>query len=1047
MASPTTNNNPTSTNNPPTNRFPVAPHLTTNNTAGAGRNLGQSEKNTAQKSRAKVLLAAIAKKMCIPSFEALDPKEDLTTREEMIEYYRNIATCLACGVPHNVDENFESTSNSVLCWTTVNQMMSMINTLMKEKFPTNPAFPARKGDNDEWYNDLTKKSMKKEFERNFQKWQKDPDYKVGHYEVVPIYRDPQPQCENRDLISISEWRTDGIESAEEQERRLGIRALSVWSTRFISRKLFHAIDPFMKETSRNLALFNYTWLSAGRPGEVRDLRVDMWQHHPGLGVVDSKWVESKTINTHSMAQVMCKSDPTRCFYYTLFVLMTMGNLERTQKEQRTNQASWLFPDLQRFKASETPNILGKILSRCLPKNAPQELKNGTTGKSIRSGAVTQMCMTPGMSLHDVCARSGHSYGNNVDYYNALDNNLSVSIKGANALNGQSRTPRPPFVEQLPVHYKDGIEAMIKVYHSNCDIPAFLPGGHLYELTRISFAVGLMWHNQVERDFSYKHPVVQWLRNCANHVDLAHLCPDPQDDGWSEDNCTSILERLSDQMLTKFLLENPDQNPSLSPSERQMEESMLGILNKIELLRAEDAKNEGVYRDSTDRTMKKIHEELISLRVSKNKETAELLRRCEELEHKLAIGKMSPMEGKVTQKKMSPPQAQAIPVPGFAMAKGTYSSPVDLNTPQTQPSQPSRPIDVLPAPNQLFQNVNNPNGCSISAYSNNEINITYTSAAKRPAVKNPYTTNKNKKSKTTAATGTEVNPFFLPKAARAPKSNSHMEEINEKYSEDARGITDVYLVSSAEEAARKTATKSRKADKIVWTSQDNKRLKGNGNLEGNIPCSDMLQCLLQHGYFQLKQRVGVHESCLKAKWAFHNIMELIDLLISEDEDGASTGFLFEKAPAATSDEFRQFRERIQNLVEIMMDRIRDFEGKGEEQETTVPDGKGGRKPLKAAGRKPSKNVGAMAKRLQHVKLKLKADYPSSNGELKNWKKEEPELEPGQLLIVVEGGKMKLQKQQKKQGQAAVVEEEVEEEATETGTEEKETETREGSMELE
>ncbi len=199
----TSNSGGNNTNN--NGRFPVRSVLTANNAGTGGLNLGQSQKNANQKARTLVVMKGVCQKMGIKYIGDLDPKVDLTDEDEMKEYYRKVAVCLASGVPKFCDENYESKSESVLCWSSTNQLMSMFNTLMKEIYHNHNAFPSKKGDNFEWYNQLTKVNMKKEFDRNFEKWKRDPDYKIGHDTIYPIYRDPVKYCDTMDFSRLYDW--------------------------------------------------------------------------------------------------------------------------------------------------------------------------------------------------------------------------------------------------------------------------------------------------------------------------------------------------------------------------------------------------------------------------------------------------------------------------------------------------------------------------------------------------------------------------------------------------------------------------------------------------------------------------------------------------------------------------------------------------------------------------------------------------------------------------------------------------------------------------
>lgn len=545
------------------NRFPIRNQLLTNNSGTGGLNLGQSEKNANQKSRALVVLKGICKKMQIKHLEDLDVSTDLTTEEEMIEYYRKVAVCLSGGVPKYCDENYESNSEHVLCWDSTKQLMSMVNTLMKEKYKNHPAFPARKGDNAEWYNQLTKVSMKKEFDRNFEKWKKDPDYKIGHDTVYPIYRDMVKHAENRDVDRLYCWNDlEEDSTAEEIEASLGQKIGQIWSMDYICSTLFNRMDITNKQSFFDWAILLMQWLGAGRPGEARSLRIDKWQFYPCVGLCDTPWTESKTIREYSMAQMMCKDDPRRCFFYMIFALFAGRCFQRTDEDIRNNRVNYLFVEMQKITPDSCTKQITKILESCLPKNAPSEIRNGTSGKSIRCGAVSTMAeqrnhAMSNFTLFDLCARSGHSTGSNVDIYNSMDSTLHASVKGGLILNGNESVPCTPYLETLPFKFKDSIEKMVSLLLENCDVPVLHKGGHLYHLTRTALATGLVWHNYIERHHTHKHPIVQFMRDLVVEANL-------QDEDHPTDHPLTVLQRISDIMITEHW--NRNDTPTPSPTE-------------------------------------------------------------------------------------------------------------------------------------------------------------------------------------------------------------------------------------------------------------------------------------------------------------------------------------------------------------------------------------------------------------------------------------------------------------------------------------------------
>ena len=52
----------------------------------------------------------------------------------------------------------------------------------------------------------------------------------------------------------------------------------------------------------------------------------------------------------------------------------------------------------------------------LPNNLTQEMVKRYSAKSLRKGSITQLMMKPGLTVGDVCGRSGHSTGTNIDTY-------------------------------------------------------------------------------------------------------------------------------------------------------------------------------------------------------------------------------------------------------------------------------------------------------------------------------------------------------------------------------------------------------------------------------------------------------------------------------------------------------------------------------------------------------------------------------------------------------------------------------------------------------
>jgi hypothetical protein len=211
------------------------------------------------------------------------------------------------------------------------------------------------------------------------------------------------------------------------------------------------------------------------------------------------------------------------------------------------------------------------------------------------------------------------------------------------------------------------------------------------------------------------------------------------------------------------------------------------------------------------------------------------------------------------------------------------SPVE---PVTQTRLPVVRQQELPPPSNLFT-IHQPQDCHVNAFSStNLVNHFHVHSSQPPPStlkNNPYITKTRNLSE-------ETNPFFAPQNTNPPEKKKKTE-----FSAEALGLVDPYLVTSGKEAKRKTSTKTRQANKLIWTEQNTQRLK-NGYNKGNISCLDLLKAMHEKKYWIAnpdRARMGVHESCLNAKWAFNYVMELVEMI--HKENPTKTNFLYHKVP--------------------------------------------------------------------------------------------------------------------------------------------------------
>jgi hypothetical protein len=256
-----------------------------------------------------------------------------------------------------------------------------------------------------------------------------------------------------------------------------------------------------------------------------------------LQVLDTKWVQAKTIVDGAMGMALCKEKVYECFMYCFALYIGPGRgLERTPQQKKKKIANYMFPSLHTVRCSETSRTIGNILKAQLPKHTPKYIKEGLTAKSLRYGAISAVSMAPKITLFDVCARSGHKTGTNIDSY-FDSNNVERTMPAGNVLFGNEGVVKVPMLELLPCRFKPTMEALYKSFSLTWAVEAFGPGGHLEELGRNSLALLIMQYSIIEDDFGPGHAVVVWMKELVTRSKLV----DPMS---PDDHPINVLEECS-----------------------------------------------------------------------------------------------------------------------------------------------------------------------------------------------------------------------------------------------------------------------------------------------------------------------------------------------------------------------------------------------------------------------------------------------------------------------------------------------------------------------
>lgn len=436
-------------------------------------------------------------------------------------------------------------------------------------------------------------------------------------------------------------------------------------------------------------------------------------------------------------------------------------------------------------------------------------------------------------------------------------------------------------------------------------------------------------------------------------------------------------------------------------------------------------------ENVNQRMKALEDQLGGIRSVLSNENAELRNRCQELEHKLALANMAGRQPLATTPQQ--PMPGNIPLPRFSniAGSGSLGSPLELSdSPLKTITQPKPPLphytkSDLPPPSNLF-NLHQPQGCHVTAFSNTssinnsrienvhvhsaELAASATSlghaAANGKLYRNPYTQKKKKQ------TG---NKFFFPKKSAgssgscsskrgtcSSKRGTNEETLSQepvpkkqKFSPEALGEIDHMLVDHISKERRLLSTQTRKPDKLVWTSKDSEKLLKKGN-QGAVSMIEVLRSLHSAAYFEADSFCGrgYHESCLGAKWAFNNVMELLQMKSKEEPEA----FKFLLDPQPGPDKESLYHGQLNNAVKLLMDKLLELEGKTDsasQQEITVSVGGGPRKALdgkKKPGRKIAPTVAAMGTRIRSYKQEMQKAFPDlKNPPLRN--RDEWEVAPG------------------------------------------------------
>ena len=487
-------------------------------------NFGLAASTEAGRGSALVLYNKVAKKMGKPQYEELC-YENLNGDQAM-DLLRHLCFVLSKNpIPMNATDDLlpvNPNSNAHLSIATVKQYMGRIRMCFQEKTPelsvwggfANKASP-------KWWTDCIIQ-MEKAWKQNKQNlWDMDPDMMFGQYNVLPIYSHNFPDADPDDLHNKSCWYgNDVVDKGGAALGQIPVDLEYMMKVMLFAETLDKANDHAM----RVVALKH----GVGRCTETKYLDFNRMHFDMRFQCIVTNWLSAKTLYESSTPIVYSLDFSIQCFFWNLaFYFGLCQGLRRTFQDEENKTTNHMFPMDQQISASALTKKMTAILRKTLPDGFPEHLVNCISTRSIRSGMINELSQNLNLSALDVCARSHHATGYNMDKYN--DPNLFIrGMRGAHVLAGN---PKVDEVVKLPCpsilgqKNKASFDRMLTLYLEECGVPAFERGGHLYPLTAYLLTVMIHRHNDAKDLLGPLNARVVYLENLAKRAQITSTDPD------------------------------------------------------------------------------------------------------------------------------------------------------------------------------------------------------------------------------------------------------------------------------------------------------------------------------------------------------------------------------------------------------------------------------------------------------------------------------------------------------------------------------------------
>lgn len=486
------------------------------------RLLGKADKTMEGRATALRLINAVARKL--GRKEIQDLKKEDVAGEKLDEYFWDIGRYISTHpIPYQFKDDLsppKEDSTRALPISTLKGYMGTSKTVVREKFPDHPYWPRSTTDNPESFNQLLS-LMDPEYQRNKLIWESE-GVRWGNPTCVPMPRDPIPRLlkhdpfsdDDEDMRTIGNWYSNEDAGMFDPPGPMGCDFTSVMTRRFL------ACSPANPSSYRAYFRDGATWNLANRGGEVGLLRWSTFHFHFSYQVLGLIRPQKKVLSSSLQCAAMNPCNPIICFRFQQGCAIGPGEcLKRRFEDQGTEDM--VFFDENGKKTDAIATRITNALRSGLPANCPPEIMAGTTSRSLRAGAITDMANHPHLGPLEVCARSGHKTGLNMDHYRnpmKIENTLAAAKVLA-----QHPSVYKPVEEPAPwwlpsKKCKVPFDALFEEWLAGCVVAPFLEGGVLRMDGERLLCIQIMWFNYIKDKFG-RSSWVAWMEDLAKGAKL------------------------------------------------------------------------------------------------------------------------------------------------------------------------------------------------------------------------------------------------------------------------------------------------------------------------------------------------------------------------------------------------------------------------------------------------------------------------------------------------------------------------------------------------